>query len=307
MLFASKNPGSNDSIVKKCAGGQVYGVETVHPHTVNTMTNPDNSRTARPTRQLRQAREGTLPPAPVRWGVPDAVVALALGAALVYGNFLLETQPWFPRGDVAAVTASIVFYGILFAFIIGVSRLRGLGGLRRDFGFELRWIDLPIGIGIAIAFQVLSVVVDLFGLDVLHLPNVDTSNVELPKSLGLAVFYGLAIVSFFAPIVEELIFRGLVMRSVRNVVIRRARFESAKTTRRAQGASILISALLFAGGHLYEARNLTMLFDLGVSIFIFGLIMAAVDSRTGRLGPSLIAHMLTNGFATVVILSAAQR
>ena len=271
------------------------------------MTHPDNSRTARSARPLRPAREGTLPAAPVRWGIPDAVVALALGAALVYGNYLISTQRWFPRGDVAAVVASIVFYGILFAFMIGVSRLRGLGGLRRDFGFELRWVDLPIGIGIAVAFQVLSVVVDLFGLDVLHLPDVNVSNVELPKSLGLAVFYGLAVVSFFAPIVEELAFRGLVMRAVRNLVIRRARFESAKTTRRAQRVSILISALLFAGGHLYEARSLTMLFDLGVSIFIFGLIMAAVDSRTQRLGPSLIGHMLTNGFATVVILSAVQR
>ncbi len=71
--------------------------------------------------------------------------------------------------------------------------------------------------------------------------------------------------------------------------------------------SILISALVFAGGHLYEARNLTMLFDLGVSIFIFGLSWPPSTRVRGRLGPSLITHMLTNGFATVVILSAAQR
>ncbi len=124
---------------------------------------------------------------------------------------------------------------LLFAFIIGVSRLRGLGGLRRDFGFELRWIDLLIGVGIAIVFQVLSVVVDLFGVDVLHLPmrhqqrRASEDRSALPSSMGSRSCRS------SHPIVEELFFRGLVMRAVRNVVIRRARFESAKTTRRARG------------------------------------------------------------------------
>lgn len=248
-------------------------------------------------------RSGLLPEQPVRWGIPDVVVGVLLTVAIIGGQGLLYLIPGFPRADWLGVTLQTFFYLLIAAFVVLVSKTRGLGNIRRDFGFELRWIDILIGIALAIVVQFASVFVNDLAFNVLRLPVVPVSNVSLPKSRGWAVFDGIAIASVLAPIVEELFFRGLVMRTVRNFVIRRSKFDGSRTTMRATRISIVVSALVFAAAHLYEARNLTMLFVLGVWVFIVGLITAAIATRTGRLGPSMITHMLTNGLATVVLLT----
>jgi membrane protease YdiL (CAAX protease family) len=264
------------------------------------MSEPENS----PVRSTPPIREGTLPAQRVRWGLPDAAIVLALGTVLVALNAWLISGDFVPKSDLLRVVISGLFYALLLVCLFIVARRRGLGSLKRDFGFELRWIDLLIGVGLVIALQVANVIVYDFAIHVLGLPNENVSNVTLPKSRALAIFDALVVASVFAPIVEELVFRGLLMRAVRNFVIRRAKFEGPSTTRRAQRVSILVSAMVFAAAHLYEAQNLTMLFVLGVSIFIFGLVAGAVATRTGRLGPSIMIHMLTNGLATVLLLSS---
>jgi membrane protease YdiL (CAAX protease family) len=246
-----------------------------------------------------------MPTQPVRWGLPDVAVGIVLTAAIIGGQILLVRAPWFPDLDWLGVTLQTIFYLIIAAFLVLVSKTRGLRRVRRDFGFELRWIDLLIGVGLTIVLQIASVLVNEFAIDILRLPVAPTGNVSLPKSAGWAVFDGLAIASFLAPIVEELFFRGLVMRAVRNFVVRHSRLEGPRSTRRAARISILASALVFAAAHLYESRNLTMLFVLGVWIFIVGLVTAAIATRTGRLGPSMITHILTNGVGTVLVLTSA--
>jgi membrane protease YdiL (CAAX protease family) len=263
---------------------------------VNTVSEAENS----------PARSGLLPTQRVRWGLPDVAVGAVLTAAIIGGQTLLARAPWFPHLDWLGVTLQTLFYLIIAAFLVVVSKTRGLGRIRLDFGFELRWIDLLIGVGLAIVLQIASVLVNQIAFDLLRLPVAPTGNVSLPKSPGWAVFDGLAIASFLAPVVEELFFRGLVMRTVRNLVVRRSKIEGPRTTRRAARISILVSALMFAAAHLYESRNLTMLFVLGVWIFIVGLVTGAIATRTGRLGPSMITHILTNGLATVLLLTGAQ-
>jgi uncharacterized protein len=248
-------------------------------------------------------REGTLPQSRVRWGILDSTVGLIFAAALIGGEYILSRAPWLPHSEGISVGIQVLFYVLILVFVILTAKRRGLGSLRRDFGFELHWIDLLIGVGLAVALQISNALVYLFAVNVLHLPVAPTGNITLPKTRWLAVLDGLAVASFFAPIVEELFFRGLLMRSIRNLVIRRAKPEGPRTTRRAARISIVVSALVFAAAHLYESRNLTMLFVLGISIFIFGLVSAAIATRTGRLGPSMMIHMLTNGFGIVVLLS----
>lgn len=255
-----------------------------------------------PAPRLTAVRDGLLPSQRVRWGLPDAAIGLALFVAIIVGSWLLGSAAWFPRSDALGTAITAVFYVLLIGYVVGVARRRGLGSLATDFGLELRWVDLLIGVGLAIGVRVASVVVDDVALHVLHLPDAPTGNLELPKQFVWAVIVGLGIASLIAPIVEELYFRGLLMRAVRNAVIRRSRAEGAGATRRARTISILVSAVVFASFHLYEAKNPTMLFVLGVNILIFGLVAGAVASATKRLGPSIIMHIATNAFATVLVL-----
>lgn len=248
-------------------------------------------------------REGLLPPTPVRWGLPDVALGLAITAGIIAANVVLSTASWLPVSDAVGVIVAALFYGIVAAFLVAVVRRRGTGSLVRDFGLRIRWVDLAIGLGLAVALKIGDLEVYRFAVGVLGLPNAPTSNASLPHSLVWALIYGIGIATLGAPLVEELFFRGLVLRAVRNFVIQRGK-DGELTTRRATTASVLLSAAVFATAHLYEARNLTMLFVLGVSIFLFGLVTGAIATRTGRLGPSLVTHAITNGFAVVLILTA---
>lgn len=253
--------------------------------------------------QNSPARDGLLPPQPVRWGLPDSAVVLAIGVLAIVGTLFLARATWVPHTDLVGIAVQTLFYVVLAAALFVVVRRRGLGGFRRDFGLELKWIDFPIGVGLTVAINLADILVYYFAVAILGLPKAPTSNVELPKSRVLAVIDALAIAAFLGPIVEELLFRGLIMRSIRNFVIRHSTFEGSTATRWGKRASVVVSALIFAAAHLYEARNPTMLFVLGVSIFIFGLITAAIATRTGRLGPSMLTHMFVNGFAAVTLLT----
>jgi membrane protease YdiL (CAAX protease family) len=250
-------------------------------------------------------RAGMIPEQRVRWGIPDVLVGIAIMAALVAVNvFLPRLFPWLRGQEILGVIVSALFYVVILAYLIAVSRRRGTGSLRRDFGFELRWVDLAIGLGLFIVIQIIDVETYNFAIGVLHLPVAPVSNVSLPKSEVLAIMYGIGVAGFLAPIAEELFFRGLVLRAVRNVVIKRSKFETLAPTARAKRTGILVSALVFAAFHLYEAQNLTMLFTLGVSIFLFGFLMAWIATRTGRLGPSIVGHILTNSAAAIALLSS---
>jgi uncharacterized protein len=258
-------------------------------------------------RRADAPRADLLPPEPVRWGLPDAALGLALLVAIIVGSWLLGHAPWLPHSDALGTAITAVFYAVLIAYAVGIARRRGLGRLSSDFGLELRWIDLLIGVGVAIGVRVADVIVYNFAIGALRLPIAPTGNLELPKNFVWAVIVGLGFASLVAPIVEEIYFRGLLMRAIRNFVIRRSRFQGERTTRRARGLSILISGVVFAGFHLYEATNLTMLFVLGVSILIFGLVAGVLASATKRLGPSIIMHISTNAFGAVILLSSYPR
>jgi uncharacterized protein len=248
-----------------------------------------------------------LPAQVVRWGLPDAALGLGIFVAIIVGSGFLGRLPWFPRSDALGTAITVVFYAILAAYVVVVAHRRGLGSLTRDFGLELKWVDLLIGVGLAILLRIVTVFVYNFAIGVLRLPTAPTSNLDLPKNFVWAVIVGLGIASLVAPIIEELYFRGLLMRAIRNAVIRRSRFGGDRTTARARTVSVIVSAIIFAAFHLYEATNLTMLFVLGADILVFGLVAGTVASRTRRLGPSVVMHIATNAFSTVILLSGYPR
>ena len=84
-----------------------------------------------------------------------------------------------------------------------------------------------------------------------------------------------------APIIEELFFRGLLMRSIQ------ARWND--------GLALVASSLFFALVHFQPLQI--------PGLFIFGLIAGTCAQRTGRLGMSIFAHAAFNGTAVVVLLT----
>ena len=150
----------------------------------------------------------------------------------------------------------------------------------------------PYGMGLAILITVVMTFASMFAFD---LPNYWNMQLTL-KSSFMAKFYELftelmkqmtggplwssfLVVAIFAPIFEEWLCRGMVLRGL--------------LTKMKPGWAIVISALFFAVIHAnpWQALN----------AFLIGLMMGYVYYKTGSLILTMVIHFVNNG--TSVILS----
>ena len=169
--------------------------------------------------------------------------------------------------------------------VIAYSRLRGYGNLGADVGLEFRWVDLVVGAVAGIGTQL--VLIPLLYLPFEHADRTLKHRLEAPAKTDTAGIHGawqIAVLMLFlavgAPIVEELFFRGLLLRSLS----------------RAFGPVVGIagSALVFGLAH-FELLQLP-------ALILFGVILGLLAHRTGRLGPNMVAHAAFNA-VTVISLT----
>ena len=85
-----------------------------------------------------------------------------------------------------------------------------------------------------------------------------------------------------APVIEELFFRGLLLRALK------ARIGSV--------GAVIASGVLFGLAH-FEPLQLPVL-------ALFGVVLGMVALRTGRLGPGICAHAAFNSLAVYSLLSS---
>jgi len=93
--------------------------------------------------------------------------------------------------------------------------------------------------------------------------------------------------TFAAPIMEELLFRGVVFRSLD------ATFSNA-SQKFGSYSAMTISALIFAVAHA-ELLQFAGLFALGI-------VLSYIVKKTNRLTPSILTHMSFNAVALVGLL-----
>lgn len=192
-------------------------------------------------------------------------VSLAPGASLV-GLALSQSPVWAIQ--LAAVATAVWGRGRSW---------------RWDLGLRIRWSDLPRGALLGVGAQ--------FGIGLLYQlakPWFDL-NVERPAEQLIAKGQGpgavVAMVLLWAvaaPLVEELLFRGLLQGGL-------ARWVPAP-------AALIITAAVFALVHFQPVQF--------PGLFLAGLLFGALAWHTGRLGPAIVAHAAFNA-TTVVILAIA--
>ncbi len=91
-----------------------------------------------------------------------------------------------------------------------------------------------------------------------------------------------------APIVEEMVFRGVVMRGLRS--------------RMPIVAVIVLQGLLFGAAHIDPVRGVG---NIGLVLVLSGVGVAfgVAVALLGRIGPSMVAHALFNGAVLLVVLT----
>ncbi len=157
-------------------------------------------------------------------------------------------------------------------------------GLRRP-----RWRDLlPALAGIGGAFGARIVIgivasVATHGTALKQSENIHVKSVSVFTGVLLVL-----IVVIAAPFVEELVFRGLLLRTF----MRRMSFWPAA----------LLSTAIFGLGHTYEVDTLAGAITLAFVVGSLGLTNCILNRYTDRLVPGMIVHATFNGVAVLVLL-----
>jgi membrane protease YdiL (CAAX protease family) len=239
----------------------------------------------------------TLPP--TRWGIGDALLGLLIAntAALFIGAAILAATGYVQEGaDGRLPLAMIAVLQIpLWAGYLGMplyaARRKG-NGVVADFGLRMERWDVLKGIGVGLATQLVAIPL----VYVLIFALTDALGWEFDQDLSaaareltdkatdpLGVVLLVLIVAIAAPVIEELFFRGLLLRS----------FEQ----RFGRAWALWGSSLIFGAVHL-------QLLQLPALVLI-GLVLGWLTLRTGRLGPAVWAHIAFNSVATVTLLVGA--
>ena len=246
----------------------------------------------------------------MRWGLWDATIGLLVFIGLVLAGGLIGLIPpvremLVDNLELANFVASVIAYGGLFLIIVRASR-KGLRSLARDFGLRFKPIDLAIGLGLGIAVKIISTMLSAFVVVVSgHAP--EQGNFVVAEESLWVVLNAIVLATLLAPLLEELFFRGLVLRAVYNAVARwrgRAQPADVPTRVRAVWVSVLVSGLSFMALHLYQSTDVVLLIVLGGSTLLLGVVNGIVAIRTGRIGAAVIAHVVFNGSGILLALLA---
>jgi membrane protease YdiL (CAAX protease family) len=247
----------------------------------------------------------------VRWGIPSSVLGLVVFVVALALGVLLYAFGVVTNASAAQFVTNVLGYGAMFGLVALVVWRRGSGSLSADLGLKIRWIDLALGLGAAFAAKFIAVFFAVLAQRLAGDTPVE-GNLTLDSDTFWIVLNALVFACLIGPFVEEVFFRGLLLRGIRNRVLRTspgavdaAGFaQNPDRLRLANTTAIVLSAVVFAALHLYESSSWASALALGASTFFLGLINARLAVSTGRLGAGIVAHILFNASSVLALLAA---
>ena len=213
--------------------------------------------------------------------VSFAVVGLTIGAvallSLLYAVAVVAGMPGSGiPGPLLFAVETVVVFGALYAVLI-----RARGFTWADLGWKpVPWSWLAAGAAASVGIYVALISVQLLIGKVTGEVNWLPAPLPLftPSVFGFAA--SLVFGAVTVPVAEELLFRGVLYRWLRD--------------RWGTSAGILLSALVFALLHPPAA-------GATVQIFIIGMALAWFYERSGSLWPSVVLHGVNNAVGLVWI------
>lgn len=238
----------------------------------------------RPTPSFRPPR----PPHPTFPPIVSVVALVLVAAPLVASRTITDRldRADLPLPGFVAI-AVLATYGPALVWWLLASGWFGTGHRRRDVGVIARVPDLWWGLLTwltCLAAQVAMALV-VVGLGIPFRSNVENlggSDVDVQYAVTLIV---LTVV--VAPLAEEIIFRGLVMRGLLRVM--------------SPGWAIALQAVLFGAAHIDPERGAG---NVGLVLVLssVGAVLGGAAYLHRRLTSSMIAHAIINGVAVAIAL-----
>jgi hypothetical protein len=217
------------------------------------------------------------------FGFAAGLVVSSLAAAVAEAATGYRSSQGGPLPVAVTVAGLVGLWAGLAGAAVWWSRSAASGSLSTDLGYRIgAWWDVPLGAGVGLACQ--------YGLvPLLYLPF-ERADPTLSHRLGqptqkavgaahtsVTAAVLLMFLAVGAPLVEELFFRGLLLRSLA------AWFNPA--------VAVVVSGLLFGLAHFERLQF--------AGLAVFGMVLGFLAWRLRRLGPSIAAHMTFNAVAVV--------
>ncbi len=212
---------------------------------------------------------------------------LAVGAVLV--SFVVVGIVYVVGGGAAAATGAGELALLVAVLWLARRAARRSGGWEAALGLgRPRWRDIGTVVGWTILLTMLQAGVVELMLNAspdLQTPS-NTGGVQDLSTGALAGFFVLTVV--VAPFVEELIFRGLLLRGL---MIRIGFWPAA-----------IVSSVLFGALHAPGAQSGAL--ALMAAMTVFGFCLCLLVRYRGRLVLSMGVHALRNGLALAILVGA---
>ncbi len=231
------------------------------------------------------------PGAPLLGGLAIAGLAFVAGTVLsVFGTQVGAAAAGYSLGRGHATPLAVTVGGLIGLWIGLVGGVLYFGQKAgAELGLRFRWpFDLLVGTIAGAGTQL--VLIPLLYLPWEQADKTIKHRLENPAKTDTAAIHGapqivvlFIFLALLAPLVEELFFRGLVQGSLAR------RFGPA--------VGVAGSAVVFGLAH-FQALQLP-------ALILFGLVLALLAHRTGRLGPAIVAHATFNAI-TVISLTVTR-
>ena len=221
-----------------------------------------------------------------RWTVVDFVL-VALGG--VAGSFALGLAAYAMTDGEGVVVLSLAgqYVGYLLVLWL-IARTREMGAA--SLGFDIRPTDV-LYVGVGVLLQIGLAVVSL-PLQRLVLPEggnaQQIADILTDLASPVARVSAAVMTVLIGPLMEELLFRGVLLRSLAH---------------RSRRLVLVVTAVVFAAYHLLDQ---VVSFGAGLLVFgqilVVGLVLAHLTLRHDRLGPAIFVHAGFNLLGAIVFL-----
>lgn len=232
------------------------------------------------------AERGPHPSLPIEVAV-GALLTMAI--PLVASRFVLRSLAEFKWPiAVYVVLLAVLAYGPPLWFWWYASKRWGSGALRNDIGLTATRSDIGWGpvtwLGCVAAQVVVAITVMVTKIPIQN----NTDQIRAARDNPGYVIPILIIAVIAAPMVEEILFRGLVLRGL--------------LSRMGPAWAIVVQAVLFGAAHFDPARGVRNI-GLVMVLSAVGGVLGYSAYHFRRLAPNMIAHAIMNGIAMAVVLS----
>jgi uncharacterized protein len=280
------------------------------PGDTNTVSGPPSSPLGEPGEYTPYVRSTFAPPtfapptfapptfAPPRPAHPTLPLAAGLGALVVLtislfaSKFVLDVLVDFDWPVVTyVVLLAVIGYGPSLLWWWFAMRRWGSGAPLSDVGITPRWADIGWGPVIWICTIIVQVAIGaiVLALDIPLQNNTDDiGDLSVDRTYTIAIVIAAVIA---APIVEELVFRGLVMRSLLSKI--------------PVVGAVALQGILFGVAHVDPVRGSG---NLGLVMVLsgVGISFGAAAYWLRRIGPTMVAHAIFNGVVMILLLTGVR-